>query len=316
MATPLRLAAIGECMIELRHRSENQLEQAFGGDTLNTAVYLARLAHGRFAVDYVTALGDDPYSAAMIAEWQGEAIGTERVRRIPGRLPGLYVIRTDAKGERSFYYWRGEAAARGMLAGEEGAQLAATLAGYDWLYFSGITLSILGPEGRARLMEILDRARAQGRRVAFDGNYRPRGWAGPDEARAAFTAALARVDLALPTFDDERALFGDGEPETTIARLRAAGVTEIAVKDGSRPATLGHDGTIARVAPPMVTSVVDTTAAGDAFNAGYLAARIMGKAPAAAAEVGHRLAGVVIGHRGAVIPKSAMPSGLLGSADG
>lgn len=316
MATPIRLAAIGECMIELRHRGENQLEQAFGGDTLNTALYLARLARGRFAVDYATALGDDPYSAAMIAEWQGEAIGTERVRRIPGRLPGLYVIRTDAKGERSFYYWRGEAAARSMLAGEDGARLAATLEGYDWLYFSGITLAILGPEGRQRLMEILDRARAQGRRVAFDGNYRPRGWAGPEEARAAFTAALARVDLALPTFDDERALFGDGDAEATIARLRAAGVKEIAVKDGSRPATLGHDGIITRVAAPAVASVVDTTAAGDAFNAGYVAARILGEAPAAAAEVGHRLAGVVIGHRGAVIPKSAMPSGLLGSTDG
>ena len=106
-----RLAALGECMIELRHAGANDFVQGFSGDTLNTAIYLSRLLGADDArVDYVTALGDDPYSERMIAAWRAEGLGTNLVARLPGRLPGLYVIRTDSKGERSFHYWRGESA--------------------------------------------------------------------------------------------------------------------------------------------------------------------------------------------------------------
>jgi sugar/nucleoside kinase (ribokinase family) len=83
-----KVASIGECMIELRHRGESDLELGYGGDTLNFAVYLARLTRGTgVAVDYVTALGDDPYSDAMLAMWRAEGIGCELVARLPGRLP-------------------------------------------------------------------------------------------------------------------------------------------------------------------------------------------------------------------------------------
>src|SRR4051812_50110599 len=93
-------------MIELREMADGRFARSYGGDTLNTAIYLARLG---VAVDYVTALGDDPWSDEMIAGWAAEGIGTEQVARVPGRVPGLYIIQTDARGERSFLYWRGNA---------------------------------------------------------------------------------------------------------------------------------------------------------------------------------------------------------------
>jgi 2-dehydro-3-deoxygluconokinase len=97
-----KVASIGECMIELRHRSERELDLGFGGDTLNFAVYLARLSRGTgIAVDYVTALGDDPYSEQMLAGWRAEGVGCELVARLPGRLPGLHTIRTDDHGYRT-----------------------------------------------------------------------------------------------------------------------------------------------------------------------------------------------------------------------
>jgi 2-dehydro-3-deoxygluconokinase len=303
----MRVAAIGECMIELRQLGETSLELAFGGDTFNTAAYLARLADGRLAVDYVTALGDDPYSAAMRAAFEREAVGTSLVLTLPGRLPGLYAIRVDAHGERSFFYWRREAAARAMLDGEAGARLAATLPGYDWLYFSGITLSILEPPARERLFEILAEVRRRGGKVAFDTNYRPRGWPDIAVARATMTRALQSADLALPTFPDEQALFGDSDPPATLRRIAAHGVAEIVVKNGGEPMHLRAGEATHRLDVPPVAKVVDTTAAGDAFNAGYLAARIRGLAPIEAARAGARIAGVVIGHRGAVIAREAMP---------
>ncbi|MGH6816896.1 MAG: PfkB family carbohydrate kinase, partial [Hyphomicrobiaceae bacterium] len=174
-----KAACIGECMIELSDLGEGRLLRAYGGDTLNTAVYLARLG---VAVDYVTALGDDAWSDEMIAGWQAEGVGTGPVLRLPGRLPGLYVIQTGARGERRFFYWRDSAAARSLFAVSQTPQLAAALAGYDLVYLSGVTLSLYGEAGRARLMDALDGVRERGGRIAFDTNFRPRGW--PDRATA------------------------------------------------------------------------------------------------------------------------------------
>lgn len=307
-STPPRIAAIGECMIELRHLSESALELAFGGDTLNTAVYLNRAGRARgIRADYATALGDDPYSEAMCALFAREGVGDALIARLAGRLPGLYAIRTDDRGERTFYYWRGEAAARAMFDGASGARLADALAAYDWIYLSGITLSILDVAARARLAETLDRARARGGRVAFDSNYRARGWPGPDAARAALVEMLTRADLALPSFDDERALFDDPEPRATATRLHALGVREVVVKNGAEAALLSTGGGVETIHAEPVRDVVDTTAAGDSFNGGYLAARIAGLDPADAARYAHRLAGAVVRHRGAIIPRDACP---------
>ncbi|MEE8272285.1 MAG: sugar kinase [Alphaproteobacteria bacterium] len=301
----MKVAAIGECMVEFSPRPGGGYIQSFGGDTLNFAVYLARLGA---AVDYVTALGDDPFSAEMLAAWRAEGVGTDLVDIAPGRMPGLYVIRTDADGERSFHYWRDRAPARELFARAHASGLAERLAGYDWLYLSGITLSIYGRDGRAVLFEVLDAARRHGGRVAFDGNYRPRGWnEDAAAARGAFAEILRRADLALPTFDDEHALFGDRDAEACASRHRAAGIGEVVVKQGERGCLVGTGDDAVWVPTERVAAPVDTTAAGDSFNAGYLAARLGGADAPAAARQGHRLAATVIRYPGAVIPRDAMP---------
>jgi 2-dehydro-3-deoxygluconokinase len=305
-----RVAAIGECMIELRHTGAQTLKLGFGGDTLNTAVYLARA--GRDAdirVDYVTALGDDPYSQGMVDAWQGESVGTDLVARLPGRLPGLYIIRTDERGERSFTYFRSAAAARDMLRAGRDARLAERLAGYACLYLSGITLSILDDGQRQALMNVLDRLRAGGTRVAFDSNYRPAGWPRIDDARKWMNEAFRRCDIALPTLDDEQRLFGDAAADACLARLRGTGVREIVLKQGGEGSLIWSAGasTATRIAPMTVAKIIDTTAAGDSFNAGYLYGRLTGKDPPSAAAIGSRLAAVKIQHPGAIFPRSAMP---------
>jgi len=304
----LRIASIGECMIELSETADagmpaGRMQRTFGGDTLNTAVYLARSLRGREAqVHYVTALGDDPFSAEMLAAWQDENLATGLVARLPGRLPGLYIIRTDADGERTFHYWRSAAAAREMLRGEHGAALAAALAGFDLIYLSAITLGILDGESRARLFALLEMLRAQGSRIAFDSNYRPRLWVDRAEAQTAVNRALSLATFALPTFDDEAALFGDADPAATARRLHGLGVEEVVVKCGAEPCLISREGREARVAVERPVRPLDTTAAGDSFNAAYLAARLSGEAPEAAAAAGHRLAARVIATKGAIIP--------------
>jgi 2-dehydro-3-deoxygluconokinase len=191
-----RVASIGECMLELSAAGATpELRRlGFGGDTLNTAVYLARLG---LAVDYVTALGDEPYSEHMVEAWRGEGVGTDWVQRIPGRLPGLYMIEVDAEGERRFFYWRQQAPAREIFANDRTDALCRALLSYDWLYVSGISLSLYGEAGRERLFDLLRQFRAEGGKVAFDSNYRPRGWPSVEVARREIRDQLALTDIVL-----------------------------------------------------------------------------------------------------------------------
>jgi 2-dehydro-3-deoxygluconokinase len=303
----MKVASIGECMIEFSAARDGLFARGFGGDTLNTAVYLSRLG---IHTAYVTALGDDALSVAMMAAWRAEGIFTDEVLRVPGRVPGLYMIERDARGERSFLYWRDRAPAREFFDRADDAALE-RLAGFDWLYFSGISLSLYGETGGARLRELLVAARRRGGRVAFDGNYRPRGWSDAETARRAFDAMLPLVDLALPTFEDEQALFGDADATACLARLKAHGIGEIVVKRGPLGCLIEAAGQRSEIPPPHVVQPVDTTAAGDSFNAAYLAARIFGAAPEQAAHAGHRLASAVIMSPGAVIAREAMPKDIL-----
>ncbi len=305
----IRVASIGECMLELTHRDERSLVLGYGGDTLNTALYLTRTAAQReIAVDYMTALGDDPMSETMVTAWQAEGIGTARVARLPRRLPGLYLIRTGDSGERRFFYWQREAAVRSLFRTPETEALLATLPGYDALYFSGVTLAVLAPEARERFRSALATARSRGRLVAFDTNYRPALWPDAAAARAVFADFLGVTSLALPTYDDERAVSGDADPAATARRYAAAGVPEIAVKCGAQGCVLLAEGKLAPVPVPKPVRAVDTTAAGDGFNAGYLAARLTGASPEQAARAGHGLAGAVVQYPGAIIPRDATPS--------
>jgi 2-dehydro-3-deoxygluconokinase len=299
--------AIGECMIELQ-RSATGMDYRFGGDTLNTAVYLARqLDPGKVKVAYVTALGVDGMSDEMCASWENEGIDTTCVLRLPDRLPGIYLIETDAKGERRFHYWRRDSAARHWLEAPDAGKVLLKLAAARMVYLSGISLAILAPGDRELLIAALAQCRARGGSVVFDNNYRPRLWESAQEAAEVYRRVLAHCDIALLTLDDEHALYGPHDAMAAVERTRALGVPEIVVKCGAGPCVVSVNDNVLAVAPEPVPDVVDTTAAGDSFGAAYLAARLSGAAPDDAVRAGHRLAGTVIRHRGAIIPLDAMP---------
>ncbi len=298
-----RVIAIGEVMVEMARGSDGRFSLSCGGDTFNTAVYLARAG---VDVGYATALGDDPYSNSIASMAAAEGVKTDLILRVPGRQPGLYTIETDAKGERTFRYWRGEAPARELFELKDWNRVAEAMIGARLIYFSGITLSLYSNAGLGRMLAIIEMARQQGAKVAFDGNFRPHGWKGDlPRTRTVFMEALKRVDIALPTYDDEAVLWGDPSPEATVERLQAFGIAEVVVKNGPNSALVAAGGHHEHIPVPEVVDPVDTTAAGDSFNAGYMAARLAGENPAAAAAAGHKLAAEKVRHRGAIMPRSA-----------
>ena len=290
-----KIVVAGEGMIELSGDHASGWRLGYGGDTLNTAIHLARLGRD---VAYLTALGDDPFSDDLRRALNAERVDSGLILTDPERRPGLYAITNDPDGERHFTYWRGESAARRLftLPGIDAALKVAEQA--DLLVYSMISLAILPPEGREALFDLATRVRRRGGRVAFDTNYRRLLWRDSDEARAAHARAMALADIGLPTLEDEAALAGSDDLRAVLDLWSSAGVGEVVVK-------LGADGCVANgvvIPPPGPLVPRDTSGAGDAFNAGYLHARLAGKPPREAALAGHRLAGWVVMARGAVPP--------------
>lgn len=293
-----RAVFIGEGMLELR-RSGEDWRMGYGGDTLNTAIHMARSG---IETAYLTALGTDTFSLQLKAQWAAEGLDTSLILTHPARGPGLYAINTDAAGERSFTYWRDSSAARAMFDCAGMDLVLGKAERVELLVFSLITLAILPPADRTRLLALACAVRARGGTVAFDGNYRPRLWATIEEARAARDAAIACADIGLPTLDDEYSLSGENTADAVAAHWTRLGCSETIVKLGAQGCRL-PDGTL--LPPPAVLQPVDTSGAGDAFNGGYLAARFTGSTIRESALQGHTLAGWCVMRQGAIPPQDA-----------
>lgn len=291
--------SIGECMVELSEAGKGLYAQGFAGDTLNTAWYVRALSRpADLRVRYMTAVGDDAISDDMAAFMAGAGLDVGLVRRLEGSTVGLYMIRLTG-AERSFMYWRSASAARRLA--DDPAALAAGLADATAVHFSGITLAILPEHGRSALLDAVGAVKARGGLVAFDPNLRPRLWSGPDEMRRWTEAGYRAATIALPTFPDDRDLFGDPSIEACAERVAALGAAEVVVKDGADPALVMAGGTAVPVPAEAVSRPVDTTGAGDSFGGGYIAGRLRGLAPAAAAALGHRVAARVVQVKGALM---------------
>ncbi len=300
----MHILCVGEAMAEIRGQGDG-FAVGFAGDTFNTAVYAKRRMGAAGRVSYLTRLGCEALSEGFLRLARAEGIGVEAVARDGARNIGIYAVETDAAGERSFAYWRGQSAARMLF--QDAADLAA-LEGCDILYLSGITLAILTPQARGRLLERVAVLRGRGVRFAFDSNYRPRLWEDAATARDVIGAAWALADVALPSLDDEIALFG-GDEAAVLARLRAKGRIG-ALKRGAAGPVAMDAGVVAGGFAPAVR-VVDTTAAGDSFNGGYLAALAMGLPEAERLRFGHETARHVVGQAGGIVD---LPEGMTAQA--
>jgi 2-dehydro-3-deoxygluconokinase len=289
-------------MVELRAIGEDTFARSYAGDAYNTAVYLKRSLPGA-QVQFLTATGDDAMSDGMRRAWNEQGIDDALAFSVKGGSAGLYLIETDASGERSFQYWRSHSAAKRWLALLQ-ARGDSALRGADIVYFSGISLAILEPDERIAAMELLKQVRKHVGHIAFDPNVRPRLWQSSDAAAQSMHAALSACDIALPSAEDLARLFQVDEPRRQVELLMKLGVSEAAVTLGAGGCIIAAGELRVQLPAPRAARVVDTSGAGDAFNGVYLAGRLQGSSPEKAAEAALMVASRVVAHAGAIVPAS------------
>jgi len=296
----MSLCVFGEGMLELSGIRDGAARFGYGGDALNTAIHLARLGA---SPQFVSALGDDPHSVWLREEWSSEGLLLDHCLTVKGGIPGLYAISVDDHGERSFTYWRSESAARSFFSQPDTERAVDAMLGASLLYLTGITLSIFGKDHQRRIIDLMRSARAGGAEVAFDLNYRPKGWPLIGDARAIIGQAIDNASICFVSLEDWTLLHGAADAASIADELSERGCAEAIVKDGARGCYLKSEGVREWAPAREVKKPVDTTGAGDGFNAAYLAARLKDASPLEACAAGNDLAGAVIQHTGAIGPK-------------
>ncbi|QIV94550.1 sugar kinase [Allofrancisella frigidaquae] len=298
-----KLLAIGECMLELSGKIQlgSHAKLNFGGDVLNTALYYSRLGG---EVSFFTALGDDDFSSQMISQWQSENIDTSTVLRLKNTVPGLYAIQTDDFGERSFYYWREQAPIKQLFQHVTKDQLNSYINNYQYLYFSGISLSRWDESQLEIFISWLKEFKNadSNKQIIFDLNYRPKCWQSKDQAKIYLKKILKYITIVITTFEDEQLLFDDTDYQQTLVRYNKAGIETIVIKRGVKSTVVLAKSEIILVNTDMVKPI-DTTAAGDSFNAAFLAGLDHNIGIQNSVKFAQSFAAEIIQHHGAIIDK-------------
>ncbi len=299
----------GECMLELSSSSASQFQQSYAGDVYSVATYLSRLA-SKLTINMYTAVGRDPFSTQLTKALHNENVNTQLIARHPDKMLGLYVIRNDESGEREFLYWRDDSAAKHCLKLSPPKQLPRP----DVFYLSGISLAILDETDRELLITQISTWKQYGTVVVFDPNHRPKLWNCPEVAKKCYRKIFALSDIALPGMDDLHTLYGYSQPEQAITWLKGLGCTDIVVKDGSRNIHYASKEGQGQFKVVPVKQVIDATAAGDSFAAGFLARRLQGDSAEQAIAYACEVSSQVLLHQGAIIPKNKfrIPKAIYG----
>lgn len=282
-------------------RSEPQL---FGGGTsANTAVALARLG---VPVTFIGAVGDDGYGRWIADDFRREGVNTVGLRTLRGPFTPMVLALVEPDGERYLVVWppRGGAHTRLQPADLDDNLIASAA----WLHTTGMCLR--DSPVRETVLRALRIARAAGVPTSLDLNLRLELW-GWGEAHSTIEQAVELANVVFGSGDEEIVPLTSEITAETAALALAADQRTVVARLGADGALAAFDGQTIRV-PAFPANPVNTVGAGDAFDGGFIAARLDGRSLPEALRWGNAVAALKIQRSGTRdLPTRAQVEALL-----
>ena len=286
------LIGIGECLIELFEEATHSYKQSVAGDVFNTLFYASRLG---LKTGFISNFGSDDLTKNILEVMDREGIDRSYTTESDKKTNGIYLIATNESGDPHYSFWRSDSAARETLQAIDVKKLEDFILSSKYFHFSAIALAIL--HERKILISILQKLRGK-IKISFDTNFRKGLWDEIDNLKIFIESASSFVDVLFVSRSDDENIYGVRTAEAAMKYYQSLGYKLIIYKQGSDDVYCWNSNTLIQVPTIKDVRVVDATAAGDAFNAGFIAAQIRGENIENSIRNGNGCAAFVIGRRG------------------
>jgi 2-dehydro-3-deoxygluconokinase len=297
MEKQLDLIGIGECLVEFSDIGNGQYQIGYSGDVLNALSAAGRLG---LSTGLLSATGDDPFTEGLRHILNVERIDLSHTPVLEGKPNGVYFLSIDAMSLPTFHFLRQNSAAREMFNAQPISSLIEYVRSARALLFSSIPLAVI--KDKDKLFELLRAAKGE-TILAFDLNIRRALWNDLDELVALLGQLAPLIDILFITNEDDTILFGPRHASEALNDYVRRGFRQVVIRRGGLPTLVSSEASSAmreqfEVPVPHVANIIDTTGAGDAFDAGYIAAMLRNHLSYECAAMGNATAAVSLESRG------------------
>ena len=293
----INVCSIGEAMIEISNIKNSLYNQSFAGDTLNFCNYLDKKKLNAF---FLSAIGKSEINQSLLDFVKSKKISTKYIKKINQFEVGLYLIKNKDNGEKQFFYWRDESAAKHYFNNIDFLNLYKELKNFDYIYFSGITLSIIHISKLNNFIKLLKLLKSKKIKIVFDFNIRPSRW-NKKNLNIFLDSVLKFVDICFLSGEDMNYWKNKNNIKSYEQIVRKYKLKHSIFRKNAKFTYVFLNKTRYVFRNKLLKKVVDTSGAGDGFNAAYLSNFIVNNDPVLALKAGSSLGSKIVMKKGAIV---------------
>ena len=293
----INVCSIGEAMIEISNIKNSLYNQSFAGDTLNFCNYLDKKKLNAF---FLSAIGKSEINQSLLDFVKSKNISTKYIKQINQFEIGLYLIKNKDNGEKQFFYWRDESAAKQYFNNIDFLNLYKELKNFDYIYFSGITLSIIHISKLNNFIKLLKLLKSKKIKIVFDFNIRPSRW-NKKNLNIFLDSVLKFVDICFLSGEDMNYWKNKNNIKSYEQIVRKYKLKHSIFRKNAKFTYVFLNKTRYVFKNKLLKTVVDTSGAGDGFNAAYLSNFIVNNDPVLALKAGSSLGSKIVMKKGAIV---------------
>ena len=293
----INVCSIGEAMIEISNINNSLYNQSFAGDTLNFCNYLDKKKLNAF---FLSAIGKSEINQSLLDFVKSKKISTKYIKQINKFEVGLYLIKNKDNGEKQFFYWRDESAAKQYFNDIDFINLYKELKNFDYIYFSGITLSIIHVSKLNNFIKLLKLLKSKKIKIVFDFNIRPTRW-NKKNLNNFFDSVLKFVDICFLSGEDMSYWKNKNDIKSYEQIVRKYKIKHSIFRKNAKFTYVFLNKNKYVFKNKLLKKVVDTSGAGDGFNAAYLSNFIVNNDPVLALKAGSSLGSKIVMKKGAIV---------------